>query len=73
MKNIVLTSSVDIINHQHEGEVVIRFKPLIGVFNDIAIKHKYSIFCDKTNVYKIGEIIGKVIFMPYTQLNLIEE
>lgn len=71
-KNIVLTNCVGVVDSGYRGEVIFKYKPLIGEFNKIAIKHKYSTFADKTNVYKVGERVGQLIIMPYPQIKLIE-
>lgn len=71
-QNITLCNCVGVIDSGYRGEVMLKFKPLLGEFNHIAIKHKYSVWSDKTNIYSVGERVGQLIIMPYPQVELIE-
>lgn len=71
-QGLTLTNSVGVIDSGYRGEVMFKFKPLIGEFNQLSIMHKYSVFADKTNIYKVGERIGQIIIIPFPQVELIE-
>ena len=63
-QGLTLANSVGVIDSGYRGEVMFKFKPLMGEFNHLSIKHRYSVFADKTNIYKVGERVGQIIIMP---------
>jgi dUTP pyrophosphatase len=58
-KDLILGNSVGVIDSGYRGEVVLKFKMLIGSDGD----------------YEIGDRIGQIIIMPYPQVefNLVDE
>lgn len=58
-KDLILGNSVGVLDSGYRGEVVLKFKMLIGSDGD----------------YEIGDRIGQIIIMPYPQIefNLVDE
>lgn len=71
-QGLTMCNSVGVLDSGYRGEVMFKFKPLIGEFNKLSIKHKYSVFAERTNFYNVGERIGQLIIMPYPKINLVE-
>ena len=71
-QNITLSNCVGVVDSGYRGEVILKFKPLIGVFNNVDIKHKYAVWANRTNYYKVGERVGQMIILPYPNINLVE-
>lgn len=71
-QNLSLCNSVGVLDSGYRGEVMFKFKPTMGEFNKLSVKHHYSIFSDNTEIYNVGERIGQLVIMPYPQVQLIE-
>lgn len=71
-KNVTLTNSVGVIDSGYRGEILLKFKPLLGVYDRYAESTRYAVYAESNNMFRVGERVGQIVIMPYPKVQLIE-
>ena len=75
-EQLLLSNAVGVIDSGYRGEVSFKFKPSMALDNRQCVKtdkdRLWSVAIRQNGIYKVGDRIGQIIILPYSQIEFVE-